>query len=119
MDKLNYFLTKFRTDIEDVKKKWHRDLNNYATGRVYNWNSQPINFEDRRPPIRRNREHLNKPLSENSFLDSRMTPNDPGGNNPEGQDENDTDQMKTRGQKKAVAPRIQPTKKKTPPYIQW
>lgn len=34
------FLLKFRGEVEELKRrKWHRDINDYMTDRVYNWTS--------------------------------------------------------------------------------
>lgn len=33
------FLKKFKSDLEETKRrKWHRDIQDYETGRVYSWN---------------------------------------------------------------------------------
>lgn len=57
MENLNISLSKYRTEIEEVKKKkWHRDLNDYSSGKVYNCNVEKGDFTDRRPYRRRPRD---------------------------------------------------------------
>lgn len=51
------FLSKFRKDTEDVKRrKWQWDITDYDTGRVYTWNNQmqQSNFQTNRRPRPRN-----------------------------------------------------------------
>lgn len=120
MEKLTSFLIKTRGDIEEIKKKkWHRDLNDYATGRVYFWNSSPNNPDDRRPPMRRFKEFDKKGPGEKPFLGSRPTPTDSGGNQREGPDGNAIDHVKTRGQMKASTQRTNSTKKMNNPETRW
>ncbi|XP_056406936.1 uncharacterized protein LOC130298066 [Hyla sarda] len=47
LDKQKEFLTKFRSELEDGKKRqWHRDVQDYTNNKVYNWGS-PFNNQRR------------------------------------------------------------------------
>lgn len=57
LSKQQEFLSKFRKDTEDVKRrKWQREITDYETGRVYTWNNQmqQSNFQTNRRPRPRN-----------------------------------------------------------------
>ncbi|KAG8578495.1 hypothetical protein GDO81_010515 [Engystomops pustulosus] len=74
-------LSKFQIEQEDIKRrKWHRDLEDYQLGRVYNWK-----FEDKKPNgyqtkgnIKKRKRQNSKPKSptdHNSFLEEvSLTP---------------------------------------------
>lgn len=54
MERNATFLTKYREDVEEMKRrKWHRDINDYTANRVYNWT---VNFSS--GPFRGNK-HTN------------------------------------------------------------
>lgn len=113
IEKLETYMAKFRTEIEEIKKrKWYRDINDYSNGKVYNWKTEFTNFDERRNFPRRNRDAGTRPL-EQPFLGSRQTPLRPG-TNPQGEgDVTANEAARTRSQKKLMATRQDSGKKKT------
>lgn len=118
MEKLATYLTKFRSEIEDVKKrKWHRDINDYSTGKVYNWINNYNGTDDKRFNQRRNMEYGTK-SSDQVFLGQRNIPARAGVNQHGEEDVGINDPIRTRFQRKAPAPKVIPVKKKTPPQME-
>lgn len=88
-------LKKYKEDLEETKcRKWHRDIQDYTTGRVYNWTVTKVfnNFD------RRNNVDSYVPNNSEPFLGVRTTKSTTG-DPPDVEVDTDTENGRTRSQR--------------------
>lgn len=115
IEKLNGYLAKFRTETEDTKKRnWQRDLQDYSTGKIYGWNNQMDNLNNRK--FRKRRETGNNEFSNKSgevFLGARMDNHPNAANRQEEAGEGGTGATRTRRQTRMQTQKTPVTHTKT------